>query len=780
VSEGLKPSSDQRPSPLQARSNEIDRLVGGLAQGHPELGVLAVGGYGRAELSLHSDIDLLFLHEGPAPEEAIRSILYPLWDARHKVGHATRTVRASLAFARDDLAALCSLLSARLVSGPPSLFDEVLAGLAKLLTGARANLPELLAAEEHRVWEREPFARQELDLKSGRGGLRSHHRLEWDRKRSRLIGEEPILPAGQTERTAVATLLQVREALHAVQRRAADLYPVELRSQIGEKLGRDPSDLATEVYGAARTIDGTAALRWGRVRPAGTDPINHAGLAVIRLVRSRWGKREPAATPFAYARAAAASGSGGRLSLWERDFVARMGPPDWHSGDRSSLLALLADGTSGWQALLGLWEAGWLTRALPELGHLRGLAQVAPFHQHPVDAHLGATVANVVDLAEGAIDWCGEIADQMGGLDELLLAAFLHDIGKGLPGDHSVTGSALAQKLLIRIGFSLTTAGVVGDAVRHHLLLPETAFRRDTEDPAVIGLLAASVGSLDFLRLLTLLSVADARATGADMWSPWKESLLRALVTRTAAVLEGRQTSVPEAVVDELAVLVPEIGPRSIAAHLEGMPPDYLGRFGTEVVATHLRLSHPDLGAAEVRTAVVPGAPVSNIVVAARDRPGLLATVAGVLAVHNLNVLEARVVTRNDGLAIDTFRVADSRGSDMVGQGRWPAVRETLERTVAGTLDLEARLAEKRVAPLHMNPRSTEVRITDATIDIRTGDRVGLLHDLALAMTSLGLSITLAKIDTRRGEAIDVFEVTRPAHIADEVIERSLTAAVLG
>ena len=777
MSEGPKPSSDLR-RPLRARSDEIDRVIRGLAHAHPGLGVLAVGGYGRSELCLHSDVDLLFLHEGEVPEEAVRSILYPLWDARHKVGHATRTVRASVAFARDDLAGLCSLLSARLVSGPQPLFDELLVGVAKLLTGARANLAELLAAEEHRVWNREPFARQELDVKSGRGGLRSHHRLEWDRQRSRLIGEEPILPAEPAELAAVTTLLELREALHGVHRRAADVFPVELRSQVGEWLGRDPTELATDVYQAARTIDGAAAIRWGRVRPAGTDPINHAGLAVIRLVRSRWGKREPAATPFSYARAALTSG--GRLSAWERDFVSRTGPPDWHSGDRSSLLALLADGTSGWEALLGLWEAGWLTRALPELGHLRGLAQVAPFHQHPVDAHLGATVANVVELADGAIDWCGEIADQMGGLDEVLLAAFLHDIGKGLPGDHSKTGRTLAQQLLIRIGFPPSTAEAVGEAVLHHLLLAETAFRRDTEDPAVIGDLARKVGSLDFLRLLTLLSVADARATGPDMWNQWKESLLRSLVTNTAALLEGKDVVLPEAVLGELSTLVPELEPRAIAEHLEAMPPDYLSRFGSEGVATHLRLAYPHLGSTEVRTAVVPGAPVSNIVVAARDRPGLLATVAGVLALHNLNVLEARVVTRKDGLAIDTFRVADSRGSDMVGQGRWPVVRETLERAFAGALDLEGRLAEKRTGSMQVNAKSTDVRITGSTIDIRTRDRVGLLHDLALAMTSLGLSITLAKVDTRRGEAIDVFGVTKSARVTDEAIEQALKAACAG
>lgn len=776
MSEEPKPSNDPRPS-LRARSDQVDEMVCELSRTHPELGVLAVGGYGRQELCLYSDIDLLFLYEGAAPEESVRSILYPLWDARHKVGHATRTVRATLDFARDDLPALCSLFSARMISGPPPLLDELRAGLARLLTGSRANLAELLAAEEHKVWEREPFARQELDVKGGRGGLRSHHRLEWDRQRSRLIGEEPVLDTRPGEQTAVETLLEVRQALHAVQRRASDLFPVELRRQVGEWLGRDPTEVATEVYGAARTIDGIAALRWGRVRPAGADPIQHAGLAVIRLVRSRWGKREPAATPFAYARSATASGSGGRLSSWESDFVSRSGPPDWQPGDRSSLITLLAAGPSGWEALLGLWEAGWLTRALPELGHLRGLAQVAPFHGHPVDAHLGATVANVVDLAEGDIDWCAEIAEQIGGLDEVLLAAFLHDIGKGLPGDHSQTGSKVARDMLTRIGFSSATAGLVGAAVRHHLLLPETAFRQDVEDPGVIATLAREVGNIAFLRTLTLLSVADARATGSDMWSPWKESLLRGLVTKTAARLGGTGSELFGESIDELAALVPDLSRQAVTRHLEGMPSGYLGRFGADVVASHLRLVNPVLGSAEVRTAVVPGAPVSNLVVAARDRPGLLATVSGVLALHNLNVLEARVVTRADGLAIDTFRVADARGSDMVGQGRWPAVRESLERTFAGTLDLESRLAEKRAGSPQPTP-APDVRIGDSTIDVRAPDRVGLLHDLAAAMTSLGLVITLAKIDTRRGEAIDVFEFRNPTERSPEEVRTALLAAL--
>jgi UTP:GlnB (protein PII) uridylyltransferase len=226
---------------------------------------------------------------------------------------------------------------------------------------------------------------------------------------------------------------------------------------------------------------------------------------------------------------------------------------------------------------------------------------------------------------------------------------------------------------------------------------------------------------------------------------------------------------------DDVQNLVPEIPRHDTLAHVTGMPSGYLGRFGPELVASHLRLAHPALAATEVRTTVVTGAPVSSLVVAARDRPGLLATVAGALSLHNLSVVEARVVTRNDGLAIDTFRVVDARGADMVGQGRWPGVRETLERAFAGTLDLESRLSERQT------PRSkngVDVRITGSTIEVRAPDRVGLLHDLAMAMTSLGLEITLAKIDTRAGEAIDVFEVRGAGHMSEDEIRTALRGAI--
>ena len=308
-------------------------------------------------------------------------------------------------------------------------------------------------------------------------------------------------------------------------------------------------------------------------------------------------------------------------------------------------------------------------------------------------------------------------------------------------------------------------------AIRHHLLLNEIAQRRDLADPTVAAEVAHQVGDLDFLHLLTLLSIADAKATGAEMWSPWKESLLRTLVNRVEGLLQGTSSDLARSLTETLyQLLAEEIDRDRIASHLEGMPPGYVARFGPEAVASHLRLVEPAPGSGEVRTALVAGAPVSNLVIVTKDRPGLLTTVAGVLSLHNLNVLEASVATRADGVAVDSFRVTDGRGGDMIGQGRWPAVRESLELAVAGKLDLEERLAAKR----QEIPLDLSVEVTGNRIEIEANDRLGLLHDLAFALGQLGVDIELAKIDTRGGRAIDIFTVHSIGGLKAEGIKSAL------
>lgn len=768
-------------------SDALDRDLTLLARDYPEVAVLAVGGYGRQELCLFSDIDLLLLHEGPAPETAVRSILYPIWNSGTKVGHATRTVRSTLNFAREDFSTLCTLLTSRLVCGPEALFDELMEGLSRLVDMARIGFEDRLGAEERLVWANEPFAVQNLDLKLGRGGLRSLHRLQWDRRRAELLGEDPSLEADAAESRARQALLGARAALHAVQGRSADRYEVDLRTSVGRWLEREPLEVASEIYASARAIDARAALRWAGVRPAATDPVAHAGRVFARFVRSRWSRArmgEGAATPFGFAQAAIGSYTGGRLSPWQWEFVGKSGPPSWTAGDRSAFLSLLAAGSAGWEALLSLWEAGWLTRAIPEVSHLSGLAQAAPFHLHPADAHLGRTVNEVVVVADQTGIWTADLAEEIGGLDEVLLAAFLHDAGKGLGGNHSERGAVLAKDLLTRTGFGPAATELVSRAVRHHLLLADAAVRRDIDDPVVIGEVASTIADIDLLRVLALLSVADARATGPDMWSPWKESLIRSLYTKVASRLEGSTSTLRDELEREVARQASDLAPTQIADHLDRMPSSYVARFDPVTIASHVRLAQKPLGYAEVKSEAMSGSPVSTFLVAARDRPGLLSVIAGVLALHNLNVLEARVATRSDGVALDTFRVEDALGSDMVGQGRWPGVREDLELAVGGEFGLEARLASKRAAYRREIPNRSEpvVFVTDrgdrCSIEVRATDRVGLLYDLSAAMSRIGLNVELAKIETRGSQVIDVLEVGNPASRSPEQIRTAILNAL--
>jgi [protein-PII] uridylyltransferase len=748
-------------------SAAMDRALEGLAP-ESELTVVAVGGYGHRRLSLHSDVDLLLLHPGKVEAATARSFLYPLWDRRVKVGHALRTVRETLALARDDLTVLCSLLDARLIGGPPAQFDDLIEGLVRLLRNERASLPALLADEEAEVWAREPFPVQDPDLKWSRGGLRSLDRLRWERVRARLLGD-PDSATSDEELGAGRTLVSVRAALHAVTGRAADRYAIELRGAVGGWLQRDPLDLAGEVYRTLRTVDSWTGLRFGGLRRAGQDPVAAAGRGVIRFVRERWSRslRQPRpATVLSLARRAALAGNG-RLSPWEFELAGETPPPDWGESDREALVGLLAAGRPGWEAISALWETGWLPRALPELGHLRAQPQVAPFHRHPADAHLGRTVDELLAVSEGEEDWCVELADQIGALDEVLLAAFLHDAGKGLPGDHSEVGADLAAGLLSRLGFGTSTTSLVSQLVRHHLLLPQVAFRRDVEDPRVIGEVGARIGDPHTLRALTLLTVADAKATGEESWSRWRSVLLRALYSRLAASLTESEAGIHSAARRRLAELVGgELSSDAIEVHLAGMSPGYLLRFGSEGVAAHLRLANPPPAPGRIRMAVMPAAPVTTVVTAALDRPGLLAQVSGVLSLHNLAVLEARVETRADGLALDSFRVVDSRGADMIGATRWPGVREDLGAAVAGRLDLEERLARKRADYRSPGSGPAEVEVFGSgpslVIEVRTADRIGLLYQLARALAELGLDVRLAKIDTRNGRAVDVFTVRDP------------------
>jgi [protein-PII] uridylyltransferase len=740
--------------------------------------VVAVGGYGRGELALHSDIDLMLLGS-PSDAEA-RSILYPLWDAHLKVGHSIRTVRQAAAAGRDRVDTLCSLLTGRVVAGDPEPFAELEAELSSILRRERGRFVSVLASEARARRLAEPHHKQVVDVKAGRGALRCFHTADWLRRRAVLTGQTgPEALSGEDEARDV--LRAVRNALHAVADRASDVFATERRRAVGSWLGSDPMEVASALYRAVRI--GDRLTRSLMAVPAQFDPVAATGRMVVGAIRSP--VRAPRSNGSAALAMAAAAASRG---VWipdagQRAVLADDPVPLWSATDRSNLLSLVGAGSVGWDVLDRLIEAGWVARVLPEWERVIGLAQVAPFHEHPVDAHLWRTVSEVmaVTTPDSAEPWCRQVAEDLGPLDELLLAAVTHDLGKALPGDHSEAGAALAREMLGRLGFGPASVETVATAVRQHLLLPTVATRQDLDDPAVVTTVADRVGDRSSLRLLFLLTVADARATGPESWSPWRASLVRSLFSRTDAEMarraQGRRGPL-EAEVIEAAASEAGVPAVSVARHADGMPDGYLLRFGAAEVARHLRLCDPPPAPGEVKLDVRPGAPLSDVVVAGGDRPHFLATVCGVLALHSVSVRTARVATRSDGLVLDAFTVEDALGTGMIGPARWPSIRTDLSAALRGDLPLAERIrakveayARRRATP---PAESATVRVIPASgrrgvVEVRSTDRLGLLYEVCGALAAASLDVHRATVDTLAGQAIDVFHVDGLPEDVDEL-----------
>ncbi len=684
----------------------MDRWLAQLADGAADMAVVAVGGYGRAELCLWSDIDVMLLHGGRLPGDVVQRILYPLWDANLAVGHSVRTVKEALAAAREDPVTLATLLDARMVAGEPAFLDELEVKLGDRLRKGKLNLRPALQRALVEVREAEPFPVQDVDVKEGRGGLRALQAIHWAGRAARLAGGDASDPSPALE-DAAEVLLATRNALHAVAGRPENRYVFGLRAAAARWLGLDQDEAARRLYLAVRTVD----------------------------------------------RAVSA-------------------PP---ADDGGGLVDLARRGRAGWEAFEARRAAGWVDDALPEWRHVVAAPQHVPFHAHPVDAHLWRAAAEVLAITAPDSDetWAREVAADLGGIDDALLAALLHDIGKGRGSDHSVEGEGLARSVCERLGLPPERTTRIARAVRLHLLLPDTATRRDLDDQVIVSQVADAVGDLDLLRLLFLLAVADARATGPGMWTEWKAALVRTLFARTVAELSRRDAETGPTTdrsrrLAELEVAaLPRFERGAVRAHLRGMPPEYADAFGVPQLLEHLALLADPPVPGEVRLAAEPEGPFQQVTVVGRNRPGLLAAVAGVFTLHNVSVLDARLFTRADGMVLDTFRVQDALGRPL--RVEWDRLAKDVAAALAGELDLDRAVAAK--AHAYRRPgRDVPVRVehhpdasgVDTVLEVHCGDEVGRLFWIGHALHELNLDVRLAKIDTRGGEVVDVFYVRRP------------------
>lgn len=708
-------------------TSSLDGAVREVASGWAGSGlaVVAIGGYGRSELSPYSDVDLMLLHATEDPSAAAAALFRPLWDAGLRLGHAVRTIGEAAGAARERFDTFTTLLTSRLVTGDQELFDLLLAQVASL-TRARPLRRHLVTDERDRR-RRDPYLAMAVDVKAGRGGLRTLHAFEWERRREALIGRfspEPV----EEESVAREALLMVRNALHATTGRPHDVFSFDLRDSVARWLDSNVYEVSENLVGALQTVDHLATRRWPEL-------VEERDRATRRF----WNRLR---------------GSGER-------------PIPEKAPSAKELAGLLRSGEQGRLTMERMREAGHLEHLLPEWEVVRAAPQLAPFHEHPVEAHLWRTVDVMQDLVEGGDGHYSAIAGQIAAPDVLTFAAFLHDVGKGRDGDHAVVGATIARAFCDRIGCPPEVSALVEGAVRHHLLLSETATRRDLDDPAVVAQVAETVGGIRLLQVLYLLTVADSRATGSAMWGKWKATLVRTLFVRCAAYFEADRGvgSMGGTSRDQVTDAVAPGDDRAVRAHLDAMPEEYLRSTSTDEVLWHLELIE-GMGATS-SLGIRPGEAASTAVVVGPSRPEFRRLVAESFAANGIDVLEARLASRTDGIIVDTFRVRDDRTPEPVPPARWEQVRVDVEAALAGELDPRSKVAARAevyssAAPAVLEPE-VSVAFDEASelgvVTIRCSDRIGRLAEVLSVLHDCGLEIRLAKIDSRGGEVVDSFHV---------------------
>jgi [protein-PII] uridylyltransferase len=765
----------------------VDQAVRALCvplEGLPgRVAVVALGGYGRGVLSPRSDIDLMVLHTERRADRirrAAEALFYPFWDSGFSLGHAVRTVEESVRLAGERLDAACSLLDARHVWGHRDLVRDLGERLGRGLSRDAERF--LVRLERDAAARRERFgscsADLEPDLKEGGGGLRDVLVPRWAGQGAfgaDLDGLAGLGLLSSRERRlleeAEEFLLRARSALHLETGRRSDRLVQDLQPSLARAFG----------YEATAGLDAPDALM--RALFVHARQVEHVRDTFLRRARASVGGVKgpeldlpPPRTPDDLIEAFASSvGRGLAPGALDRIEEAELGegPYPWTERTRGAFLAMLAAGRAGVETLEALDRAELLGPFLPEWMAVRCRPQRDPYHRHTVDVHLLETVATTAAILQGRPDddpILGEAARAVQDRDGLLLGAFLHDIGKRGEGSHVDVGARVAAEALERTGFPDPVRAHALFLVREHLLLADTAARRDLSDENLVLDVAARVRDPARLASVYVLTVADAEATGPHASTPWRMSLVRELVGKVQRVLERGGADASARAADRRAAVADLLrgeDQAAVASYLHRMPRAYLSSVEPATAARHFRLVDPPLSSVEVRTDVVPGSRpgTHEVTVVAADRPGLLARIAGALALSGLNILSAQAFTTEDGVAVDLFAVEPAfRGE--VDADRWRAVRTDLRRALEGRISLEHRVREKRRhypstsegIPVEITVRN-DVSDFSTVVEVSTGDRIGLLYDLARAFEELDLDVHLAKVATYGPRVVDAFYV---------------------
>ncbi|HEY6983400.1 [protein-PII] uridylyltransferase [Reyranella sp.] len=825
------PQHNDGPTVLAATSFLMDQLVRVIfdfadARVYPaanpsaaeRLGLMATGGFGRGELAPLSDLDLLFLRpykQTPRGEQIVEYMLYLLWDLGLKVGHATRTVEESLRYAERDQTIRTALLEARYLWGDRALCDELAKGFAQRFgSGDGRDFVEAKLSERNQRHVRMGDSRYvvEPNVKEGKGGLRDLHTLFWIAKylyRVDKPGElvaKGVLTHGEARHfeRAERFLTTVRCHIHYLTGRADDRLSFDLQREIASRLGyqdrpgsRGVERFMKHYYLHAKTVGDLTRIFVAALEDSHRRKPKLA--ALWQTLRPRQlggfrldGERLSAATPDAFAKDPV-----GILRLFH---VAQENGLDIHPASLRQItqnirlvdrlrndpeanrlfMAMLTSRHDPETTLRRLNEAGVFGRFVPDFGRVVAQTQHDMYHTYTVDEHTIRAIGILASIENGTLKEdlpvSTEIVHKILSRPVLYLAVLLHDIAKGRGGDHSVLGADVAMQLCPRLGLSAAETETVAWLVRYHLAMSATAFQRDLMDPKTIESFAALVQSPERLRLLLVLTTCDIRAVGPNVWNGWKAALLRQLYHATEHILSGGTLSGGRG--ERIKAVQAEVG-RRLTGWTEAEKDEHFGRgyppywlsFPADTLVRQaglVRRAERDHQALAIEHRIDADRSVTEVTIYTLDTHGLFARLAGAMAISGANIVDAKIFTLANGMALDTFWLQDLEGKPFDGPQRLARLAARVEIALSNRLDIARELdSQKSSWPRRDRVFTVQPRVlmdnnasdTFTVIEVNGRDRPGFLHIVTRALTRMNLQIATAHITTYGERAVDVFYV---------------------
>ncbi|MCL2760961.1 MAG: [protein-PII] uridylyltransferase [Desulfuromonadales bacterium] len=783
-----------------------------------KIALVAVGGYGRGELNPFSDIDLMFLHTGKRVEfveDIAKKILYFLWDMKMEVGYSVRTIKESIQMSKQDITILTSLLERRFLTGDVSLYK----GFSKwfssyiLSKGTDGYIQQKLAEMDKR---RKKFGSSvyilEPNIKESEGGLRDLQTAFWVAQRKFKVTEfrELVIKGVLTEEElkafdeAKSWLWRIRNELHYISGKKNDQLTFDAQIQLADFCGFKNSgrllaveefmrfyylqatknrhlaslliSRATKREDASKKIlgffirrslgEGLYVLKGELIIPDG-NVISKNPVLLMKIF-------EAAQTQGVKLSSAVMELVRQNLYLMDEDFRK-------NSEVNASFMNILRSDKYVVETLKLMHYLEVLNHYIPEFEHIYCKVQHDVYHIYTVDIHSLFCVEEIVKLLKGEhaedLPALTSLVSDIDKRELLLLAILLHDIGKGEGGDHAEKGAILASNVAGRMGLSQEDKSRLEFLVRNHLLFAHIAQRRDLHDEQMIIGFAKQMGSSETLKMLYLLTYADVRGIGPDVWNDWKKMLFQELYEKTFNVLERgdfsleassqRVTKVYEKVI---SILENDFEPESVLNELKALSTRHIWGNTPNTIAEHIeKLLKLEIEPVIVDVQHVEDKGYSVVTIATKDIPGLFCSIAGVMAANGINILGAQIHTSSNGKALDVLQVNSPKGFVITDDNRWKRIIEEMKYVLSGNLSVEA-LVEKRQQsrglPEKSKPRfpsrieiDNEISADYTVLDIYSHDKVGLLYSITRALGDLGLYIGIAKISTRIDQVADVFYV---------------------